>query len=92
MAYQIVYTNAAAIKKHVPKRKIPGRLLLAVATILLIGGMFSTETVQDFFLPGDPETTKDAFSTLTQELKDGERFSDAATAFCRYLLERDNLA
>ena len=89
MAYQIKYTDNAYIKQKISSQKRMAKWGAVICVGLLIGYLLNLDAVQDFFIPGDPEITKSAFSSLKKDLHDGERFTDAAAAFCRQILESD---
>ena len=55
--------------------------ILAV-TISLLGRLGAL----DFLIPGDREITKAAFQTMVEDVREGERVSDALTAFCEEIL------
>ena len=91
MAYQIRYEGISLIKK--PIRKSLTRIKwVTIACIALLGALlFRLKPVQDFLIPGDPEITREAFYSFAQELREGERFRDAAVVFCRQVIESDML-
>lgn len=41
----------------------------------------------DLFLPGDADVTHRALTELTENIRGGESFSDAITAFCLEIIE-----
>lgn len=92
MAYQISYSENSIVKKVKFVRKLPVKWIVCFIALLLAAGLLQMESLQNFLIPGDPTETKAAFSAFTQELREGERFQDAAAAFCRQLIERDRIA
>ena len=91
MAYQIRYTDKCIMKEIKSYRKPLYKWIIGVCSILLLGGALRFQAVQDFLIPGDPDVTRAAFSSFTRQLQEGERFSDAATVFCRRIIESDEL-
>lgn len=89
MAYRIEY---APDKKHLypvhkKRRKlvvgkwIPFVLLLAAALCMRIYG------IPDFMIPGDAEITKEAATAFMQEIQRGTGVKQAATDFCKMILD-----
>lgn len=91
MSYQIRYSGNAMVKKEKIYRKPNMKLAIIICLTLALVGMFRIEVVRNFFIPGDPKVTKAAFSSFTQELKNGKRFSDAVAVFCKHIIESDTL-
>ena len=91
MSYQIRYSGNAMVKKEKIYRKPIVKFAIIICLALSFVVMFQIEAVQNFFIPGDPKVTKAAFSSFTQELREGKRFSDAAAAFCKHVIESDTL-
>lgn len=91
MAYQIRYSGAAMVKEVKKPRKMNIKIGIIVCLALMFIGLLQIETVQNFFIPGDPQSTKAAFSSFTNELRAGEPFSDAAAVFCRQILQGEDI-
>ena len=91
MAYKIQYIDSHLTKKVESRRTLYIKWIAITVVVFVVAGMMRLDAVQDFLIPGNPEITKAAFSTFTQELKAGERFNDAAAAFCRQIIESDNV-
>ena len=89
MAYQIRYEDTAVIKKTKPQQKIISAWIVSLCVVALLAGSLRLESVQNFLIPGDPEVTKAAFSAFTRNLENGDSFTDAATAFCRQIIQKD---
>ena len=89
MAYQIRYTNNSVnkVKKGYPPVYV--KYVLGVFAVILIAVILHLQPVQNFMIPGDPEITRAAFHSFTRELREGERFQDAAAVFCRQIIESD---
>lgn len=91
MAYQIMYTDTELIKEVKSDRRIRYKWAIYLLVIVLLGSILQMKQVQNCLIPGDPEVTRAAFSGFAQELREGERFKDAAAAFCRQIIESDTL-
>ena len=89
MAYQIRYNQLGAVKKTANKRPIKNKWIALICGVLFVALLLRLKPVQDFLIPGDPEVTRAAFSSFAQELRDGERFRNAAAVFCRQVIEND---
>ena len=72
------------------KTKIVIAALLGIITLVLV---FSGQikTVQDFFIPGNPEITKAAFAQLKEDIRHGDDFDAALTAFCKEIIEHASI-
>lgn len=90
MGYMIEYGCGSGVKLPIKKKK---RFALPIAIFLmacLAGAMLVPRariTVRDLLLPGDGAVTAEALQNLASDLKSGEAFSDAVTAFCHQILE-----
>ncbi len=88
MAYKIDYIPVGR-RQYATNRKIPN-WVISSAIILSLFVAFLALTVRygsaDWLLPGDPNVTKAALTELIEELKAGEQFGDAVTAFCREVI------
>ena len=89
MAYQIQYTNNSANKVNERYSQSYIKYIFGIFLLIFVAAMLHLQPVQDFLIPGDPEITRAAFETFTQELGEGERFRDAAAVFCRQIIESD---
>lgn len=89
MAYQIRYTDTSMVKQERKIRKSNVKVAIIICSALILAGILQIKSVQNFLIPGDPEVTKAALSSFAQELRAGERFSDAAAVFCRQVIESD---
>lgn len=79
------YKYRMAGKVNLKKLWIAGTF--AALSILLIAVLPSVRSfIWDFLIPGDPQVTTEAFSTLVSDICNGENFSDAVTVFCRQII------
>ena len=90
MAYQISYSGTVVKQSFQEKTVIPkflGRMILTVCICLAAVIAMNNEAVQEFMIPGNAAVTKEAFHAFVGELRNGEDFRDAATAFCREIID-----
>ena len=89
MAYQIQYGKStmkeriAILRSSKNIKLYKWSIIIAAVLIFSLLGHFG---VLDFLIPGDHEVTKEAFNTLVEDVRDGERVSTAITAFCEEIL------
>lgn len=91
MPYRIDYGHPSDKKYPVPTIRSHLLSLTAGAFTLfvLLTGTFwpeGREALRDLLIPGDPEITAEAFSTLVTEVREGEDLSEAVAAFCREII------
>ena len=94
MAYQISY-GGTAVKKNFEERsvisKYLGRMILTACICLSAVIALNSESVQKFLIPGEDAVTKEAFHVFVEELRNGEDFRNAATAFCREIIDATDI-
>lgn len=90
MAYQIHYDETAVRRgineKPATTRSIV-RVVLVVAICLAAIFALGNKSVQQFLIPGNDALTIEAMNIFVDELRNGESFRDAATAFCREIID-----
>lgn len=59
---------------------------IALWCILLSVVLLGKCSCLDFLIPGDKEITKHAFTTMIEDVQEGEDIKDAVTAFCVEIL------
>ena len=91
MSYQIRYTDASMVKQVKTHHKRRTKLAIALCVIMLLVSLLKVDSVQDFWIPGETDVTKMAFSSFTQELREGKKLSEAIAVFCRRVIESDIL-
>lgn len=87
MSYRIVYGPEIKRKTPVEKR---WKIWLASgigAALILLGISGKWNVLQKFFLPGDADVTGAALQGMVDDLKNGDSFSEAVTAFCKVIVE-----
>ena len=89
MGYRITYGQSARKTKlpHNRKAVLLKKLIFSALACLALVLALSTETVRHFILPGDPVVTERALVDLVLDLHNGEKVSDAVTAFCQEILD-----
>ena len=86
MGYRIAYDPSRKEKFYTTKSKrVPRWLIMAILTAGAIA-VFG-DHIAELLLPGDPQVTSAALSTLVEDLRAGDTFSDAITAFCTHIVE-----
>ena len=89
MAYKIDYIPVG--KRRYFAHHNVSAWLFPTAVILALLAVFFAVSMQrgstDWLLPGDPTVTKAALTELIEDLKAGEHFGDAVTAFCREVIQ-----
>lgn len=90
MAYTIHYSPKD--QKRYPAKKKDRRKTLKILVILIImlcTMLMGLRGIPDFMIPGDPAVTKAAVKTMIYEMECGTPISDAVTAFCKQILQRE---
>lgn len=94
MSYRIEY-GPAIPPQYVKKPKLL-RLRVTTAVFLLLFALLvrqffpaGTEKLRQFLLPGTSSVTQEALDSLMGDLRNGESFGDAFTAFCTYIIDHD---
>ncbi len=88
MAYKIDYISVGK-RQYSTNSKVTGWLLPSLTVLTLLAALIALTVYYgsaDWLLPGDPAVTKAALKELIENLKSGEQFSDAVTAFCREVI------
>lgn len=92
MSYCIEY-NPELNTKY-PKRKyikqFPIKKLLFLTMILVISYVFLQAKLYRYFIPGDPDITIPAFSTMVDRVVDGDSVKDALVEFCKEIIMSGN--
>lgn len=96
MGYRIQYgqtmTKTPIADKKILRKPKKLRLLIPVCIIFLIALMWiKKDTLRDFLIPGDEAVTEAAVADFVKDLRTGENFSDAITAFCQEIIENANI-
>lgn len=94
MSYKIIYAEEPECRKRNRSCLLPVTLLFLCLFLFLTNGFWpeGREVLQRVFLPGDPQTVKQAAQTFVQGLQLGEPFSEALEAFCQNILLYDPIA
>lgn len=95
MSYRIEYEGVSAEENICGANRKTGLwmkgiyvlIVLCVVIFILFGNM---EVAESIFIPGNPEITKAAFLSFTEDLQEGSTFRDAFITFCREIIENAN--
>ena len=71
------------------KRKIIFIITMLILCTALIWGREGT--IREFIIPGNPGITEAAFINLVTDLREGEKFGDAITTFCREIIDNNGI-
>lgn len=85
MSYRIEYNpEKNQIYPISAKRKTKWLMiaLAAIVALFVIQKVDKTKEIKSLLIPGDPEVTAAAFSTMLENIREGEGVGDAVTAFC----------
>lgn len=92
MSYCIEY-NPELNRKY-PKRKYIKQFsikkLLCLTMILVTSYVFLQAKLYRYFIPGDPDVTVPAFSTMVDRVGDGASVRDAFVEFCKEIIMNGN--
>ena len=94
MAYRITY--GTPVPQQYQKKETPLRLQILTAVcllsfVLMVKTWFptGTETLRHLLLPKPSSVTQQALDMLVTNIRDGDRVSDAFTAFCQHIIDHD---
>lgn len=94
MGYRIQYDpkmnrKFQARASHTTRKGWSAAIILILAFVLVVGfvGMDGGSKLKSWLLPGDAEVTEAALSEMMDNIRAGESFSDAVTAFCMEIIE-----
>ncbi len=88
MSYHITY-NPDLSKRYPTEKKDRNKplksamLLLAIFVAVYV---FTQSGVLRYLIPGDPEITAEAFSTMVKRVGDGETVGNAVVDFCKQII------
>lgn len=72
-------------KRHLPIKKLVYLLAFFLASYMLIHNK-----LYQYFIPGNPEATVAAFSTMVERVGEGDSMKDAVFGFCHEILLNGN--
>lgn len=90
MGYQITYDRGTARKRRIllgkimRKRLVMGAVLFIFALILALPA--GRIWMRDLLLPGNEAVTAAALEGLVENLRQGQSFAEAASAFCHQVI------
>lgn len=96
MGYRIQYgqtmTKTPIADEKVLHKLKKLRLLIPVCVFFLISLLWSKrDAVHDFLIPGNAAVTEAAVAEFVNDLRAGENFGDAITAFCQEIIENADI-
>lgn len=97
MGYYIQY-DTDIVKTEMQTRsagkqiKLSWIVILLVTTILGCTAYSYKDAMQDFLLPGDAKVTAAALEALADDIRKGESFEEAVTAFCVEIVENADIS
>lgn len=88
MSYSVNYNPE--LRKKYPKnnirRKFPVKQTAVIVVILLCVSILAHSGLEMLLLPGNPDVTASALSTLTEKISNGEPIKDAVYCFCEEII------
>ena len=90
MGYRISYgENVQKIEiqeKPAGKRSNKKYFLVAAIVAVLLAAWSFSDRLTEYLIPGDPEITRSAMTTMVAEIGSGESVGEAVTAFCKEII------
>lgn len=91
MGYKIMYASFGEEKKQPKEMGLRNKVTAVVLIAVLLLGAMTVKNkglrwVKDYLLPGDPAVTAAALEDMVTDLKEGDSFYNAVTAFCREIV------
>lgn len=91
MDYRVQYESIGAGQPQKPERnRICGVIAVVLVCAAVMGAVIVKTVglpwVETFLIPADPQVTENAWNALAEDLRSGERITDAVTAFCREIM------
>ena len=92
MSYRIEYGSAVPLRFQEKTRRSHLRMLTALCMLLFALGVGKfwpdgQRMLREFFLPGEPTVTEQAFSGMIGRLTDGVPLEEAMAAFCQQIID-----
>ena len=88
MSYNITYNPD--LKRRYPARRKGRCNPINIVVILLVGSVamygLMRSGIMRYFIPGDPEITVEAFSTMVARVGQGESVGNAVVDFCKEII------
>lgn len=97
MGYHIQYGETIEkVILETPSVKKSSKLKLVIILLCVSVLCFAVHQKKDivtrYILPGDAEVTAAALDALVENLKEGDGFGDAVTAFCREIIDHADVS
>lgn len=93
MSYKVQY-NPELNRKYpafgLQNQKFKSRIITCFFAVLVGGVILIKSGLAQYFIPGDPEVTTAAFSTLVEQVGNGENVTAAIMDFCSEILQHSS--
>lgn len=92
MSYCVEYNPELNIKYPKPKIKksFPTKKLIYLLVFFVASYIFMQGKLYRYLLPGNPDVTISAFSTMVESVGEGDSVKDAVVAFCQEIILNGN--
>ncbi len=90
MSYRVEYNPEKHNKYPIPTQKKPKWIFVALVVFVAIFTLQKSEklqSVRSWLIPGNPEITAAAFSTMVDQVRSGEPVREAVTTFCQEIID-----
>ena len=92
MSYCIAYNPE--MKDKYPEAKtrkvLPAKKLFVLFAVVIVTYVFMQYRLYRFLIPGNPDITVSAFSSMVESVGDGEPVREALVVFCKEIIENGN--
>ena len=89
MSYNIEYNPELHVRYpafRIKKRRISVTAVFAVLFCVITGWIIAKNELLRFLIPGDPEVTAEAFSTMVDRIENGVPVGEGLLAFCEEII------
>ncbi len=90
MSYRIEYNPEKKKRYPLTTGFMPKWLIFAViimVALFAVQRLDTNKTIRTWLLPGDPEITDAALSSMVEDIREGESVKDAITTFCLEIID-----
>ena len=90
MSYQIEYNPEVNIRyplQNSQKKKKGRSIALCIAGAAIAGLMIMKSGLLRYLIPGDPEVTVEAFSTMVEQIETGTSIGESLLTFCEEIMK-----
>ncbi len=89
MSYNIEYNPELHVRYPVlqkKKKRISASAVFALLFCVITGWIIAKNKLLRFLIPGDPEVTAEAFSTMVEKIENGVPVGEGLLAFCEEII------